>query len=93
MSFEDDTEKTALHEFNKTLKSNFHHIKGSHLGKEFYNRVKLFPWWLHYHKGDTVESELRNNIIRIGRELDIDEKWMKDILRHTVSEFSKKGLG
>ncbi|HYF99770.1 MAG TPA: hypothetical protein VD815_06745 [Candidatus Saccharimonadales bacterium] len=92
MSFEDDTEKIALHEFNKTLKSNLH-IKGSHLGKEFYNRVKLFPWWLHYHKGDTVESELRNNIIRIGRELDIDEKWMKDILRHTVSEFSKKGLG
>ncbi len=92
MSFEEDSEKSPFYGTNNIFSSNLR-VKGIHFGKEFYNRVKLFPWWLHYHKGDTVESELRNNIIRVGRELGLDEKWLKNILRHTVSEFSKKGLG
>ena len=63
------------------------------MGLEFYNRIKLFPWWLQYHKGQTTESNLKNNIIDLGRSLGFDDKWVKNILRHTVSEFSKKGLG
>lgn len=63
------------------------------LGIEIYNRLKLFPWWVSYHKGITVEAELRENIISIGLKLGMKDKWLKKILRHTVSEFSKKGLG
>lgn len=62
-------------------------------GIEIYNRLKLFPWWVSYHKGNTIESELRENIISIGHKLGMKDKWLKKILRHTVSEFSKKGLG
>lgn len=68
-------------------------IRLSLLSFEFYNRIKLFPWWLQYHKGHTVESILQRNIIDIGGSLGIDLKWIKNILRHTISEFSKKGLG
>jgi hypothetical protein len=62
-------------------------------GFEFYNRIKLFPWWLQFHKGQTAESNLKNNIVDLGRTLGFEERWIKDILRHTISEFSKKGLG
>ncbi|MDN5846685.1 MAG: hypothetical protein L0H53_10480 [Candidatus Nitrosocosmicus sp.] len=62
-------------------------------GFEFYNRIKLFPWWLQYHKGQTAESNLKNLIIDLGRSLGLEDRWLKDILRHTISEFSKKGLG
>ena len=62
-------------------------------GFEFYNRIKLFPWWLQFHKGQTAESNLKNNIIDLGKSLGFEDRWIKDILRHTISEFSKKGLG
>lgn len=92
MSIDDDREKHMLHGINKTFTTNIQ-TRGLHFGIEFYNRIKLFPWWLHYHKGDTIESELRNSIINIGCDLGLDQKWLKNVLRHTVSEFSKKGLG
>ncbi|HKO64922.1 MAG TPA: hypothetical protein VJU13_06945, partial [Candidatus Nitrosocosmicus sp.] len=63
------------------------------MGFEFYNRIKLFPWWLQFHKGQTTESILKNKIIEVGKSLGFEERWIKDILRHTISEFSKKGLG
>jgi hypothetical protein len=62
-------------------------------GFEFYNRIKLFPWWLQYHKGLTAESNLTNHIIDLSRSLGLEDRWVKGILRHTISEFSKKGLG
>ena len=65
----------------------------SSFGFEFYNRIKLFPWWLQYHKGQTTESNLKNHIIDLGKSLGLEDRWVKDILRHTISEFSKKGLG
>ncbi|HSA75554.1 MAG TPA: hypothetical protein VLE21_05130 [Candidatus Nitrosocosmicus sp.] len=92
MSIDDERERQVLHGINKAFTSNLQN-RGLHFGIEFYNRIKLFPWWLHYHKGNTIESELRNNIINIGYDLGLDEKWLKNVLRHTVSEFSKKGLG
>ena len=67
--------------------------KFSLMGFEIYNRIKLFPWWLQYQKGQTTESSLKNNIIGLGRSLGFDDKWVKNILRHTIFEFSKKGLG
>ncbi|HKU83931.1 MAG TPA: hypothetical protein VJP58_07805 [Candidatus Nitrosocosmicus sp.] len=63
------------------------------MGFEFYNRIKLFPWWLQFHKGQTTESILKNKIIEVGKSFGFEERWIKDILRHTISEFSKKGLG
>ncbi|VFJ12677.1 hypothetical protein [Candidatus Nitrosocosmicus franklandus] len=92
MSNDDDREEHVLRRINKTFESTIQN-RGLHFGIEFYNRIKLFPWWLHYHKGDTIESEIRNNILKIGCNLGLDQNWLKNILRHTVSEFSKKGLG
>ena len=64
--------------------------KFSIMGFEIYNRIKLFPWWLQYQKGQTTESNLKNNIIGLGRSLGFDDKWVRNILRHTIFEFSKK---
>lgn len=62
-------------------------------GLSVYHRLKLFPWWVQFHQGRTIESELCRNIIEIGVEMGMKEKWLKKILRHTISEFSKNGLG
>jgi len=88
----DEKGKPVFPGINKTFTAEMQD-RSIHFGIEFYNRLKLFPWWLHYHKGDTVESELRNNIFNLGCEFGLEQKWLKGILRHTVSEFSKKGLG
>ena len=88
----DEEGKPVFPGINKTFTAEMQD-RSIHFGIEFYNRLKLFPWWLHYHKGDTVESELRNNIFNLGCEFGLEQKWLKGILRHTVSEFSKKGLG
>ncbi len=92
MSFDNEKEKRVLQGINKTFTADLQN-RGFHFGIEFYNRLKLLPWWIHYQKGDTIESELRNNIFNVGCEIGLEHKWLKDILRHTVSEFSKKGLG
>lgn len=88
----DEKGKPVFPGINKTFTAEMQG-RSIHFGTEFYNRLKLFPWWLHYHKGDTIESELRNNIFNLGSEFGLEQKWLKGILRHTVSEFSKKGLG
>lgn len=60
---------------------------------ELYQRVKLLPWWLKYNAGYTRESELKDKIIHLGSQMNLEKKWVKKIVRHAVSEFSKKGLG
>ncbi len=63
------------------------------LWSELLNRVKLFDWWVEYHKGGTYESILKNRIIQLGMETGFPNRWLRKILRHAISEFSKKGLG
>ena len=58
-----------------------------------YQRIKLFPWWIKYNFGLTEESELKDKIILLATEMNLEKKWIKNIIRHAVSEFSKKGLG
>lgn len=60
---------------------------------EFYKRITLFPWWLRYNIGVAEEAVLKDNIIQLGTSMRLQDKWLKRIIRHTVSEFSKKGLG
>jgi hypothetical protein len=50
-------------------------------------------WWLRYHRGLTYEATLKDRIIQLGAEVGLQDKWLKRILRHAISEFSKKGLG
>jgi len=61
--------------------------------QQLYSRIKLVPWWLSYHRGITSEALLRDSIIELGTTMGLKEKWLKRIIRHAVSEFSKKGLG
>ena len=67
--------------------------KSSPWGNELYQRFKLLPWWLKYNAGYTRESELKDNIIQLASQMSLEKKWTKKIIRHAVSEFSKKGLG
>jgi len=60
---------------------------------EFLNRIKLFDWWVAYNKGTNYESKLTQQIIRLGSNAGFPDKWSKKLLRHAISEFSKKGLG
>jgi hypothetical protein len=58
-----------------------------------YKRLKLFPWWLRYNIGVAEEAVLKDKIIHLGKSVGLQDKWINRILRHAVSEFSKKGLG
>jgi len=58
-----------------------------------YKRLKLFPWWLRYNIGVAEEAVLKDKIIHLGTSVGLQDKWINRILRHAVSEFSKKGLG
>ena len=58
-----------------------------------YKRLKLFPWWLRYNVGIAKEAVLKDKIIHLGTSMGLQDKWINSILRHAVSEFSKKGLG
>ena len=61
---------------------------------ELYQRIKLFPWWIKYNIGLTEESELKDKIILLTtEEMNLEKRWTKNIVRHAISEFSKKGLG
>jgi hypothetical protein len=58
-----------------------------------YKRLKLFPWWLRYNIGIAEEAVLKDKIINLGTTIGFQDKWINRILRHAVSEFTKKGLG
>ena len=60
---------------------------------QFYKRLKLFPWWIRYNIGIAKEAVIKDKIIELGTEMGLQDKWLDRIIRHAVSEFSKKGLG
>ncbi|MDQ3902288.1 MAG: hypothetical protein M3247_01350 [Thermoproteota archaeon] len=60
---------------------------------QFYKRFKLFPWWIRYNIGVAKEAIIKDKIIELGTEMGLQDKWLDRIVRHAVSEFSKKGLG
>lgn len=60
---------------------------------QFYKRLKLFPWWIRYNIGIAKEAVIKDKIIQLGTTMDLQDKWLHRIIRHAVSEFSKKGLG
>jgi hypothetical protein len=60
---------------------------------QLYKRFKLFPWWLRYNIGLAHEAVLKDKIIDLGTSMGFQDKWLQRIIRHAVSEFSKKGLG
>jgi hypothetical protein len=60
---------------------------------QFYQRIKLFPWWIKYNVGVTKESALKDQIVKLAVSMDLESNWTRRILRHAISEFSKKGLG
>jgi hypothetical protein len=89
---------------NGLINGNQHHIldtdtignpsvQSSPWWNELYQRIKLLPWWIKYNAGQTRESELKDRIIQLASQLNLEKKWVKKIIRHAVSEFSKKGLG
>ncbi|MGC2427650.1 MAG: hypothetical protein WA421_11485, partial [Nitrososphaeraceae archaeon] len=60
---------------------------------QFYKRLKLFPWWIRYNIGIAKEAVIKDKIIQLGTTMDLQDRWLHRIIRHAVSEFSKKGLG
>lgn len=60
---------------------------------ELYQRIKLTPWWLSYNFGVAKEAVLKDRIIELAIILGLQDNWVKRVVRHAVSEFSKKGLG
>lgn len=60
---------------------------------ELYKRMQLVPWWVRYNFGAVKEAVLKDKIIELASSMGIEEKWAKRVVRHAVSEFSKKGLG
>ena len=59
----------------------------------FFKRIELLGWWLRYHRGLTYEATLKDRIIQLGADVGFQDRWLKRILRHAISEFSKKGRG
>ena len=60
---------------------------------ELYNRIRLFSWWLKYNLGIAHQAELKDKIIELATSMGLQDRWTDRIVRHAVSEFSKKGLG
>lgn len=60
---------------------------------ELYNRIKLFSWWLRYNLGIAHQAALKDKIIELATSMGLQDRWTDRIVRHAVSEFSKKGLG
>lgn len=56
-------------------------------------RVELFPWWLRYVLGIAEQAVLKDRIIELGTNMGLQDKWLRRIIRHAISEFSKNGLG
>lgn len=60
---------------------------------ELHNRIKLFSWWLKYNAGIAHQAALKDKIIELASSMGLQDRWTDRIVRHAVSEFSKKGLG
>lgn len=59
----------------------------------YYKRLTLFPWWLCYNIGIARQSNLKDKTIKLATDMGFQDRWVQQIIRHAVSEFSKKGLG
>lgn len=60
---------------------------------ELYNRIRLFSWWLQYNLRIAHQAALKDEIIELASSMGLQDRWTDRIIRHAVSEFSKKGLG
>src|SRR6476646_4073366 len=60
---------------------------------ELYRRIRLLPWWVKYNIGVAEAAVLKKRIIRLASEIGFQDRWTAALIRHAVSEFSKKGLG
>lgn len=63
------------------------------LGYAYYKRLTLFPWWLCYNIGIARQSNLKDKTVNLAAAMGLQDRWVQRIIRHAVSEFSKKGLG
>src|SRR5215831_11873242 len=60
---------------------------------EVYRRIKLVPWWIKYNIGVAEAAVLKKSILKLASDIGFQDRWTSALLRHAVSEFSKKGLG
>ncbi|MFQ5920405.1 MAG: hypothetical protein ACE5JV_00105 [Nitrososphaerales archaeon] len=60
---------------------------------ELYQRIKLVPWWLRYKFGIGREAKFEDEIVQLASSLGLQENWVRKVVDHAVTEFSKKGLG
>jgi hypothetical protein len=60
---------------------------------ELYRRIKLLPWWIKYNIGLAEAAVLKRSILKLASDIGFQDRWTAALLRHAVSEFSKKGLG
>lgn len=63
------------------------------IGFELRQRIKLSRWWIKYNLGINEEAEIKDKIIQLAVSIGFNPTWVRKIIRHAVSEFSKKGLG
>ena len=100
MSLDNDKNNNNNHYFNNKIN---HKLQSSSYSNplveplsvwyQFYKRLKLFPWWVSYNIGIAKQAIIKDKIIEIGTAMGLQDKWLDRIIRHAVSEFSKKGLG
>jgi hypothetical protein len=60
---------------------------------ELYRRVRLLPWWIKYNFGVAEAAVLKKRILKLASDIGFQDRWTAALIRHAVSEFSKKGLG
>ena len=59
----------------------------------FYRRIRLVPWWLRHNIWMVEQADLMDKLIKLSTNMGLNDKIVKKIIRHAVSEFSKHGLG
>jgi hypothetical protein len=59
----------------------------------YFKRLALFPWWLCYNIGIARQSNLKDKTVNLVTAMGLQDRWVQRIIRHAISEFSKKGLG
>ena len=57
---------------------------------KLYKRIELLPWSLRYNIGVTEEAILKDKIIRLATSIRFQDKWTSNVIKHAISEFSKR---
>ena len=57
---------------------------------KLYKRIELLPWSLRYNIGATEEAILKDKIIRLATSIRFQDKWTSNVIKHAISEFSKR---